>query len=189
MGIGGVDLLDGEHVRWEGRPVRHPLLRTQDALVFPQSILGAVFGVAAPVGFMVVDGAPPSLIALVGIPLVLLGFYAVVGRYLIRLIVSRRTRYVLTDRRLLIIGGLFGTRVTSTYLRLLRPPIVIEAPDRSGSLAFGAFPTAWDELKRNSRWSWVSKPSNEPVLWHIPDVSRVRDLVADAQRLHGAQPW
>ena len=49
-----------------------------------------------------------------GLPIALLGLYFIVGRFVVRAIVSRRTRYVLTDQRLLVIGGLSGTRTTSS---------------------------------------------------------------------------
>jgi len=88
------------------------------------------------------------------------------------------------------IGGLSGTRTTSTYLRTLRSPVIVEASDQSGNLAFGAFPGVWDGLNRANGWRvWAIEPSTAPVMWNIPEVRRVRDLVAYAQRPRGAQPW
>lgn len=63
-----------------------------------------------------------------------MGLYLVVGRFVVRAIVSRRTRYVVTDRRVLVIGGMSGTRTTSAYLRSLPPPIVTSGrTDRAAS--------------------------------------------------------
>jgi hypothetical protein len=189
MGMTEVHLLDGERVRWEGRRVRHPLFRPQDAILVPHSIMIAVFGVAGPIGVALALGFPLSMVTFF-LPLVPMALYLTVGRLVVRAVVSRRTRYVLTEQRLLIIGGLSGTRTTATYLRSLRAPVIVEAPDQSGSLAFGEFPTPLTGLSLTGKWRmWAIEPSTTPVLWHIPEVRRVRDLVVDAQRPPVAQPW
>ncbi|PWU58343.1 hypothetical protein DLE60_22275 [Micromonospora globispora] len=181
-----VDLLPGERILWQDRPRRHSLFRAPDALLIPFSILWfgfAVFWEASVLAARTVgDRPPPVFVVLWGLPFVLIGLYLVVGRFVVRAIASRRTRYVLTDLRILVIGGLSGKRTTSSYLRSLPPPVVTEQPDRSGSLAFGAFPGVLDAFnRRNGLRGWASEPSNTPVLWHISDVRRVRDLVAAAQ--------
>jgi len=108
----------------KGRPVRHSLFRPQDGLLVPISILIFGFSVYDEVSYFMraADGRDSlaSFGAWWGLPVALLGLYLIVGRFVVRAIVSRRTRYVLTDQRLLVIGGLSGTRTTSTYPRTLR---------------------------------------------------------------------
>ncbi len=185
MDVGAVDLLPGERILWEGRPVRHRLLRSSDALLVPFSILWcgfAVFWEVSVLATTAADDSPPIFFALLGIPFVLIGLYLVVGRFVVRAIASRRTKYVITDRRVLVIGGLSGARTMSTNLSSLPPPIVAERPDRSGSLAFGAFPGVFDVFSRSNGFrAWASEPTVTPVLWHIPEVRHVRDLVAMSQ--------
>jgi hypothetical protein len=98
-----------------------------------------------------------------------------------------------TDRRLLVLGqGPSGKRTVSYYLNALPPPVIMEALDRSGSLAFGAFPTLGDSFAHNGRNGfrmWSSEPSATPVLRHIPEVRRVRDLIAQAQQAPNARSW
>lgn len=177
------DLLPNERILWEGRPVRHRLSRPSDAILVPFSIVWcgfAVFWEASVLAAAIADRGPSIFMALFGIPFVLIGLYLVAGRFVVRAIESRRTRYVITDGRVLVIGGLRGTR--SAYLTSLPPPIVTEQSDRSGSLAFGAFPGTFDVFSRTSGWqAWASEPASMPVLWHIPEVRRVRDLVARVQ--------
>ncbi|MEU4715247.1 hypothetical protein AB0F73_16515 [Micromonospora purpureochromogenes] len=185
-----VELLPGERLLWEGRPLRHRLFRAPDALLIPVSLLFFGFAVvweASVLATRTAEGEPPPVFfALWGIPFVLAGLYLVVGRFVVRAIASRRTRYVLTDLRIVIIGGLSGNRTTSAYLRSLPPPVMAEQPDRSGSLAFGAFPGVLDGFyHRNGLRGWASEPSSNPVLWHIPEVHRVRDLIAGAQTEQG----
>ncbi|MFF4877127.1 hypothetical protein [Micromonospora sp. NPDC000668] len=181
-----VDLLPGERILWEGRPLRHRLFWAPDVLLIPVSLLWfgyAVFWEASVLAARVAgDRPPPVFIVLWGIPFVLVGLYMVVGRFVVRAVASRRTRYMLTGLRVVAIGGLSGNRTTWAYLRLLPPPVVAERPDRSGSLAFGAFPGVLDAFNpRNGLRGWAREPSTTPMLLHIPDVRRVRDLVAGAQ--------
>jgi hypothetical protein len=126
-----------------------------------------------------------AAVAAVGLPFVLFGLYLTVGRFVVRAVVSRRTRYVVTDRRLLLLGGGFsGDRTVAQYLSALPPPVIKEAPDGSGSLAFGAFPSLADVFTGNRQRRpalWSGEFSVMPVLRHISDVRRVRDLIAEAQ--------
>lgn len=186
MNTTGVDLLPAERMLWEGRSLRHRLFRRPDALLVPFSILWCGFAVFWEASALLEgpNGEPaPIFIRLWGVPFVLVGLYLVFGRFVVRAIVTRRTRYVLTDRRLLVIGGLSGTRTTTAYLNALPPPVITEKPDdNSGSLAFGEFPGISDTFRtRNGLRAWASEPSATPVLWDIPEVRRVRDLVAAGQ--------
>ncbi len=180
-----VELLPGERLLWEGRPLRHRLFRAPDALLIPFSLLWfgfVVFWEASVLTERTVGDRPPVFFVLWGVPFVLVGLYLVVGRFVVRAVASRRTRYVLTDLRILVIGGMSGNRTTSAYLRSLPPPVVAEQPDRSGNLAFGAFPGILDPFThRNGLRGWASEPSSDPALWHIPEVRRVRDLIAGVQ--------
>jgi hypothetical protein len=182
------NLLPGERLLWEGRPVRHQLLRPADLLLIPFTVIWCGFAISGEV--LVLASFGPSLFALFGLPFVLIGLYLTVGRFVVRAVVSRRTRYVVTDRRLLVLGlGVSGNRVATRYLHSLPPPVIIEAADGSGSLAFGAFPSLADTFNRY-RYQivgpWSRYPSVTFVLRHVPDVRRVGDLIADAQRGAGA---
>jgi len=179
-----VDLLPGERVLWEGRPARHRLFRPADALLIPFSIMWCGFAVFWEASVLTAGGGtgPSLFLALWGIPFILIGLYMAGGRFVVRAITSRRTRYVITDRRVLVIGGLSNKGTTSAYLSSLPPPVITVGPDGSGSLTFGAFSGIWDAFNRKNRWrAWASEPTSTPVLWHIPEVRRVRDIIANSQ--------
>jgi hypothetical protein len=184
------NLFRGERILWEGRPLRHRLLRPADALLVPFSIMWAGFVVFwETIALASISGADPvsMFFPLWGLPFILVGLYLVVGRFVVRAIVSRRTRYVLTDRRLIVTGGLSGNRTESTYLSTLPPPVITERTDGSGNLAFGEFPAVGAFFGGRSRlWSWAVEPSRTPILWDIPDVRRVQEFVASHQT--GARP-
>jgi hypothetical protein len=175
-------LLPGERVLWEGRPSRHRLFRSTDALLVPISLMWCGFALFWETGVLV-SGAP-ILFAVWGVPFVLFGFYIVAGRFVVRAVSSRRTRYVITNARVLVHGGWSGNRLTTAYLRSLPPPVVSEQPDGSGSLAFGTFPGFAEAfvVGRRQGWrAWANEPSATPVLRDVPDVRRLRDYVAYAQ--------
>jgi hypothetical protein len=202
MDLVSVDLLPGERILWEGRPVRYRPLRPSDALILAFGVIWcgmALFWETSALTHRAGPPNPPPIgVALWAIPVVLVGLYLAVGRFVLRVIVLRRTRYVITDRRLVRVSSLFGTRTKTSYLKSLPPPVITERLDGSGNLAFGAFLNAWDEFARINGWrgrgdrwrAWAIEPWDPPALWDIPDVRRVRDLIANAQgRGPVGQPW
>jgi hypothetical protein len=171
-----VDLLPHERILWEGHPVRRRLWRRSDVFYVPFSVVWTG-GVASVVVVLVARGAGPGLIG--PVVLLLFGLHITFGRFVVRAVSWRRTRYVITDRRVLVVGGLSGRWTRSQYLHALPPPVMAERPDRSGSLAFGAFPGFWDSDRRRS--PWASEPGHTPVLWDVAEVRHVRDVVAWGQ--------
>ncbi|GIF41513.1 hypothetical protein BC793_111126 [Actinoplanes xinjiangensis] len=176
-------LLPGERVLWEGAPMRHRLFRRTDVLLLPFSVVWCGFAIVWLVRALRSDGA--GLFPLFGVPFVIVGVYLVAGRFLVRALASRRTVYTVTDGRVVVRGGPTGARLTTAYLRDLPPPVIAERPDGSGSLAFGGFPGIGDVFTGGAKrgWrGWSDEPSDTPILWEVPDVRRVRDCVAQAQR-------
>jgi hypothetical protein len=175
-------LLPGERIVWDGRPLRHRVFRRTDVLLVPFSLLWCgfvVFGVRG-----VLSSGAPFFLALWVAAFLLIVLYVVAGRFVVRVVSSRRTRYTITDRRVLVYSGWSGGRLRTAYLNSLPPPVITEEPDGSGSLAFGAFPGVADVFTggRLRGWRvWSSEPSLTPVLWDVPDIRRVRDVVAHAQ--------
>jgi hypothetical protein len=181
-----ISLLPGEHVVWEGRPLRHRVFRRTDLLLVPFSVMWCGFAVFWESG--VLFSGAPTFMALWGVPFVLIGLYLVAGRFVVRVVSSRHTRYTVTDHRVLVHSGWSGDRLRTQYLNALPPPVITERADGSGSLAFGGFPGLTDAFTagRGRGWNaWSSEPSPTPILWDVPDISRVRDLVARAQTQFG----
>lgn len=178
----GVDLLPRERLLWEGRPVRHRLLRRPDLFYIPFSLLWTGLVAGGLVGLLTSSEVRNGPGLLVPVLFLAFGLYLTLARFVVRAVSSRRTRYLVTDRRVLVIGGMSGQRVRSEYLHALAPPVVSERPDGSGSLAFGAFPGLSESLNRRRRFSgWAAEPGPTLVLWDVDGALRVRDLVANAQ--------
>jgi hypothetical protein len=177
-------LLPGERILWDGRPLRRRVFRRTDVLLVPISLLWCGFAVFLESGAL--SYRVPLFAAVLGALFVLFGLYFVAGRFVVRLVSPRRTRYTITDRRVLVRSAWSGRRLSTHDLNSLRPPVIIEEPDGSGSLAFGGFPGLADVFVTRQGWRlWASEPSPTPVLWDVPDIRRVRDLVAHAQTQPG----
>ncbi|WP_433797329.1 hypothetical protein [Actinoplanes sp. CA-252034] len=174
-------LLPGERILWEGAPVRRRLFRATDAALVPFSTVFAAFAIFWVIGVLS-EGA--RLFSVFGVLFVVMAFYLLAGRFVVRALAAPHTTYTITDRRVVVRGGLTGRRLTTAYLKALPPPVIDEQQDGSGNLAFGGFPTVGDVFnggRRNGFRPWSAEPSDTPVLWDVADVRRVRDFVAHVQ--------
>lgn len=181
-----VNLLPGEWLLWEGRPVRSTIFRPGDAQLVPVSLVVAFVG-ALPMVFCVeavihlgpIGAGPFTVAGLVLGPTIV---YMLVGRFVVRAFTSRHTRYVVTNQRVLVMNGPASRLVTSAYLSSLPHPFVSETPDGSGSITFGPPQPVWIRGGRGiSLRSFASEPSTLPVLWYVPDARRVLGLIVAAQ--------
>jgi hypothetical protein len=176
-----VDLLPRERIVWTGEPTERRLLRREDALLLPITIIWSVLAISGAVqNFRTGLG---GFFAWWGGLFVLIALYLTVGRFVVRAISLGNTRYTLTDQRVVVSGGLTGRAEHTDYLLSLPPPVIVERSDGSGDLAFGSFPGVVDALTRRrgfnvAMWGESIKP---PIFRGIPNVRYVRELVVNAQ--------
>ena len=79
-----------------------------------------------------------------GIPFVLLGLYLIVGRFFFDSLQRSRTYYALTDRRAIIISGLFDQNTKTLDLKKLPEISISTKQDGKGTITFGTLhPLAW----------------------------------------------
>ncbi len=104
-------LVDGEEIRWTGRPDPSVNFDRRDLTLIPFSIAWAGFAIFATAGFIEgyietakSGGQPGSFLFLVlGAVFGLLGLYLLVGRFFYKRWDKRRLYYALTDARVLIL--------------------------------------------------------------------------------------
>ena len=176
-------LLPGERIVWSGEPIRHRLLRIEDAYLIPFSLLCGGFAIFWEAGAVI--SARDPFAVLVGLPFLLVGLYLIFGRFVVRAMASRKARYLVTDRRVVVTGGATGRAVGTAYLAGLPPPVITENEDGSGDLAFGMFPSGFGYrglgTRRHPGWSLGFEPIMPFRFRDIPDVVRVRDLIVAGQ--------
>ena len=139
-------LLDrGEKLIWSGQPLQGIRLQAADLFMIPFSLMWggfAIFWEAGVLGFINLGGKStqhpaPAFFALWGIPFVLIGLYMIFGRFFGDAASRRKTWYALTDRRLIILQGLFTRQVNSYDFATLSNLNLVERSNQTGDILFG----------------------------------------------------
>jgi len=171
------ELGPGETLLWADRPRQGICLRPADALLIPFSLIWGGF-----VMFwesMVLQNHAPPMFALFGIPFVLVGIYLVVGRFFVDSYQRSRTSYGLTNRRAIIVNGLFNRTVRSIDLSGHDQITLSERGDRSGTITFGPL---YPMYPMWAGTAWPGMGRFQPAAFDlIDDVRNVYDQVRKAQ--------
>ncbi|GIH20071.1 hypothetical protein [Rugosimonospora africana] len=177
-----VRLLDGEKIRWEGRPVARHVWRLYHRRVKVSYGTSIVQSAAGLLLLLFTGFLPPGFVPI----WILVVVCASIGQLVFRAMALSRTRYVLTDRRILVIKGFPLTRVTSRYLRQLRPAIAAEGRDGTGNLAFGEFPPWWYGHVRMRRRE-EEHAANLLVLYKVPEIRKVLESASSLADVVGCE--
>ena len=93
-------LLPGERLLWTGQPGQGIRFTLRDGFLIPFSLLWCGFAIFWE--STVLSTPAPGFFALFGIPFVLMGLFAVAGRFVLDAWLRGRTRYALSSQRVLI---------------------------------------------------------------------------------------
>jgi len=159
------------------------LLRPSDAYLIPFSLLWGGFVIFWEATVLRASGPNSPIMALFGIPFVLMGLYFIVGRFFVDARIRAKTFYGLTNRRVIIISGVFSRTTDSLPLRTLTDISLQERSDRSGTILLGR-PQPFSSWGWGSSWNWwpgISQYST-PAFEMIPNVKSVYDQLLEAQR-------
>ncbi len=168
----------GESLKWSGVPKSGVLLRGSDVFLIPFSFLWGGFAVFWEFGVITSDA--PFFFMLWGIPFVLVGLYITVGRFFVDARRRARSFYGVTDRRVIILSGLFSRTVNTLPLKSLSDISLKEKPDRSGTIYFGR-PHPMASWVAGMQWPGMGQYQS-PSFELIQNAKEVHDLVLEAQR-------
>jgi uncharacterized membrane protein len=128
-------LSPGEQIEWVGKPDPAKRFTRGDAFLIPFSIMWggfALFWEAAAIS------SGSGFAVLWGIPFVVIGLYMIFGRFIYKASRKRRTKYAVTNRRVMtIVRGRRGESVEATYLRSIPNISTTAAAGGRGSVEFG----------------------------------------------------
>lgn len=165
-----------ERVLWSGRPQQGLMLRSSDVALIPFSLMWGGFAIFWESS--VVRSGAPFFFRLWGIPFVVIGLYLIVGRFFADAWQRRKTVYVVTNERVLIVGGLLNRSVTSLELRTLPEMSLSLVGSDKGTLTFGSGSNAaWGRFRFGNQTS----PPPPPQFEAIPDAAKVMAYIRDAQ--------
>lgn len=157
-----------ETLLWSGRPVQGLRLVLGDALMIPFSLLWGGFAIFWEV--MVFHSGAPWFFRLWGVPFVCVGLYLIVGRFFADAWLRARTRYGVTNQRVLIVTQALRKRVVSLERRTLGPVELEERSDGTGGIVFRS--GGLEDFYRGRRMP--------PKFEGIPDARRVYGLIRAA---------
>jgi hypothetical protein len=170
-------LLDGERIIWSGRPGQGLLLTGRDGLLIPFSLLWGGFAVFWEATVM--RTSAPLLFRLWGVPFVLVGLYLIAGRFIVDAWLRGRTRYALTNQRILIARSRpFGKFMALGIDRVLDVQFSEGARGR-GTLRFGQPAPFWG---RGGFAGWSPALDPTPQFLAIDDAQSVFNQIQRAIR-------
>jgi hypothetical protein len=161
---------------WSGFPVQGVRLTAQDAFLIPFSVLWGGFAIFWET--QVMRSNAPFFFMLWGIPFVAIGLYMIAGRFFADAAVRARTVYAVTNRRAVILYGLFSRNLRSLELFSLGEINSSEKPDGSGTITFGAV----NPFTTMRGWPGMNRANTSPAFEGIARVREVLGIIRDAQR-------
>lgn len=183
----GRELEDGETRLWVGRPKQGVVFRAADSFMIPFSLLWGGFAVFWEVmavrGFISAPSTamgPVLIFPLFGIPFVLMGAYITVGRFFLDAKIREGTVYGVTDRRAIIVSGIWSREIKSLPLRTLSDITVTERTDGSGTITMGPSPPFADLYAGIALPGMQGKVATRFEM--IPSAKQVYALMREGQR-------
>jgi hypothetical protein len=175
-------LLKDERIVWWGQPVQGLLLTSRDWLLIPLSLIWGCFMIFWEAMVLQTAGAP-AFMKLLGVPVVLLGLYFMVGRFLLDAWIRRGMQYAVTNERVLISRSRPFSKFTTINLGQAPEASLSERADRRGTIRFGKQAPFLDA--RGIGFSvWVPSLDPTPQLIAIEDAQTVFDVIQNAAAKH-----
>jgi hypothetical protein len=128
------------------------------------------------------DGGMLPFVIFFGAPFTIMAAYALVGRFLVRMWIKSRMRYVVTDTRVLAIRRIFRSSVQASFLDEILGIESAGSLRSTHTLWFGSVPWWMRLLGAGVLDSPSPLPEGEgPVAFYdIRDAARVQELVQNA---------
>ncbi|HKF43220.1 MAG TPA: PH domain-containing protein [Thermoanaerobaculia bacterium] len=161
-----------EKLLWTGRPRQGFFLRSADGFAIPFSLFWTGFAVL----WVVLAGKSSNVLWIVGVPLLLIGVYMMVGRFFLDAWQRARTWYGLTNQRVLIVSLFARRNVKSLNLRALSAVTLSERGDGVGSITFGPVPPSWP-------YRGAHLPGMSPQPPRFDNIPQAREVFDQIRRL------
>jgi hypothetical protein len=166
------DLSPRERLLWSGEPRQRLMLRPDDALMIPFSLVWGGFAVFWNASVWRTNA--PLAFKLGGVPFLCVAAYIMVGRFVYDSWIRSRTAYGLTTERVLISTVGFAPSLKSLDLHTLPTVMLTERPDGSGTITFGPV---------QDQFGWSRRRAMQPPAFEaIPGAKAVYEQIRAAQR-------
>ena len=169
----------GERLLWFGRPKQGLLLRGEDAWLIPFSLIWSLPTFPRVVSTLASGGGEFDFFSFL---FAIVGFYLLIGRFLIDMWLRARTQYGLTERQAIIVSNGLSQQIRYVNLKTLSDLKLTMRRDGRGTIELGK-PKVNIFGRRASR-AMPSLGTDQylpPAFEAIPDARRVYDLIVQAQ--------
>ncbi|OIO70179.1 MAG: hypothetical protein AUJ57_08525 [Zetaproteobacteria bacterium CG1_02_53_45] len=129
------ELNEGETLLWSDQPRQGLFLRPSDTVMIPFSLIWG--GFALMWEYEVISGDAPWLLALFGLPFVIVGLYLIAGRFFYDAKIREKTFYGITDHRIIILSGINTKQARYMPIDEIEDLYLFEKPDGSGAIVLG----------------------------------------------------
>lgn len=136
-------LLENETLLWTGKPKRGIVFRDGEIIIIPFSLLWGGFMIYF--GTRLIASNTPKFLFLIAIPLLLIGLYAIIGRFIVDITKRSRTYYGFTENRILIRSGIFFRKIKSVNIKMLLDIELIERSNGRGTIYLNPSPNDLDK--------------------------------------------
>jgi len=180
------NLMPGEQVAWSGKPATGVRFGLRDIFLIPFSVLWGGFAISWEVGVFLTAGTQNMVASLpfllFGGAFVAIGLFMIFGRFLVDAALRGRTRYALTNQRVLIARG---RGLSATPLKGGPQASLRVAANGEGSILFGA-PSSMFAMGNMAMGfgMWIPALDPTPQFAHIADAQKV---FGEVQRQIAAQ--
>ena len=162
-----------EKLIWNGYPRKGLMFTANDFKMVPFSLLWCGFAIFWEHGVLTSSNEKtPFFFPIFGGVFVLIGLYMVVGRFFYDSIRRDNTIYGLTNKRCIIISGVFGKTTTSVPLKSMPEIQVTGESDGAGTIILGS-----GNPMSNSGWPNSRSGNNVPAFECIEDVYKVEKYI------------
>jgi hypothetical protein len=168
------ELNPGERILWSGQPYQGIVLRSADLFIIPFSLIWG--GFALFFAYSTVAEGAPFIVVLIGAVVAALGVYVIIGRFFVDMRQRRNTYYALTDKRAIIISGVFAQHIKTLVIQNLPEIGVTTRRNGTGTITFGSsHPFAW--MYASSGFPNMGFYHAAPSFENISDVRSVYQFV------------
>ena len=133
-----------EDLLWAGRPKQGIVFRSEDVFFIPFSLLWGGFAIfweimaiKALLAGMKKGELEVIILPIFGIPFVIMGLYLIFGRFFVDAMRRKNTFYGLTNKRVIIVSGLFNKKIESLNIGGIKDISFTEKRNGYGTITFG----------------------------------------------------
>ena len=172
------ELNPSERILWSGQPYPGVVIRAADWFIIPFTLIWG--GLALFFAYSMITQHALFGAILISFFFALVGLYVIFGRFFVDVLQRRNTYYALTNKRAIIISGVFTQHIKTLIISNLSEIGVMTRRNGSGTITFGSsHPLAW--MYASSGFPNMGLYHAAPSFENIREVRSVYQLVKQVQ--------